>query len=102
MQNEKIRNIVICPLKARIGEPEETVIARQWLCKHVSMETRSRDRYNRGTVGGGVLCWFRAELYNEQSVRDRDAYGATNVAPTQKDRPLPSSEEATLLQHVHV
>jgi hypothetical protein len=50
--------IVIRGLKARIVEPEETAVARQWLCKHVSKATRTRDRYryehsNRRNVGGG-------------------------------------------------
>jgi hypothetical protein len=55
-------SIVTCLLKARIVESEETAVARQWLCKHLSMATKARDhriRYtcnNRGTVRGGILC----------------------------------------------
>jgi hypothetical protein len=36
-------NNVTCLLKAGIVEPEEMAVARQWLCKHVSMATNSRD-----------------------------------------------------------
>jgi hypothetical protein len=38
---------VTCLLKVRIAEPEKMSIARQWLCKHVSMATKSCDRHNR-------------------------------------------------------
>jgi hypothetical protein len=31
---------VTCPLKARIVEPEETAVARQWLRKHVFTATK--------------------------------------------------------------
>jgi hypothetical protein len=42
-------------------EPEETSVAREWLCKHVLMATKLCDHHNRyvcsnrGTVGGGVF-----------------------------------------------
>jgi hypothetical protein len=58
--------VVTCPLNARRVEPEKTVIAGQWLCKHVSSATESRDRSNgytrnnRGTVGSGVFYAVRA------------------------------------------
>jgi hypothetical protein len=42
-------NIVTCLLKARTVEPKKTSVARQWLCKHVSMTTKSRDCSNRYT-----------------------------------------------------
>jgi hypothetical protein len=38
-----------CLLKARIAEPEETAVAREWLCKHLSMATTSDDHNNRHT-----------------------------------------------------
>jgi hypothetical protein len=48
--------------KARTVEPEETPIAREWLCIHVSMTTESGDHSNsRSTAGGSVLCWVHAE-----------------------------------------
>jgi hypothetical protein len=59
--------IVTCPLKARIIEADKISVARQWLCEHDVRATKSRDRRNRytrnnrGTVGGGVLCWVHAE-----------------------------------------
>jgi hypothetical protein len=72
-KSQKDITIVTCLLKTGIAEPEETAVARQWLCKHVSTATKSRDRGNRctrdnrGTVGGGVLCWVCAEaIYREQ------------------------------------
>jgi hypothetical protein len=64
---KEIKILVTCPLQARILEPEKTSVVRYWLCKHVSTATKSRDRRNRytrnkrGTVGGDVLCWVRAE-----------------------------------------
>jgi hypothetical protein len=54
-------------MKVYISEPEDTAVVRQWLCKNASTATESRDRRNRhernnrGIVGGGVLCWVRAE-----------------------------------------
>jgi hypothetical protein len=36
-------------LKARIVEPEEMAVARQWLCKHVSRATKSCGHSNRYT-----------------------------------------------------
>jgi hypothetical protein len=44
-------------------EPEETSVAREWLCKHFSTATV---RNNRGTVGGGALCWVRAEAISRE------------------------------------
>jgi hypothetical protein len=47
--------------------PQKTSVAREWICKHVSMATKSPDhsnrytRNNRGTAGGSVLCWVHAE-----------------------------------------
>jgi hypothetical protein len=38
-----------CLLKAGIAEPKETAVAREWLCKHVSMATNSHDHSNRYT-----------------------------------------------------
>jgi hypothetical protein len=35
---------VKCLLKVVIAEPEETAVAKKWLCKHVSTATNSRDR----------------------------------------------------------
>jgi hypothetical protein len=32
---------VTCLLKAGIAKPEETAVARQWLCKHVSAATEA-------------------------------------------------------------
>jgi hypothetical protein len=67
-----VNNIVTCPLKARIVEPEETVVARQWPCKHVFTAIKSCDhrngyiRNNRGTVGIGVFYAVRAEVYKEK------------------------------------
>jgi hypothetical protein len=59
-------DIVTCLLEVGIAEPEETVVARKRRCKHVSTATKSRDRCintrnNRGTIGGFVFCWVRAE-----------------------------------------
>jgi hypothetical protein len=34
-----VENIVTCLIKARIAEPEETVIEREQLCKHISAAT---------------------------------------------------------------
>jgi hypothetical protein len=54
-------------MKAGTVEPEDTAVARQWLCKHVSTATNSHDRGNRYArndriaVGSGVLCWVCAE-----------------------------------------
>jgi hypothetical protein len=44
-------------LKARIVEPEETAVAREWLCKRVSMATNSCDHGNirNRAVGSGVF-----------------------------------------------
>jgi hypothetical protein len=56
---------------AGIAEPEKTSVARQWLCKHDSTATKSRDRNNRytrdyrGTVGSGIFYWACAEAYQE-------------------------------------
>jgi hypothetical protein len=49
------------------SKPEETVVVRQWLCKHDSTATKSRNRsngYNRNnriTFGGGDFHTVRAE-----------------------------------------
>jgi hypothetical protein len=41
--------IMTCPLKARVVEPEEMAVARQWLCKHVLRQplhvTAARDTH---------------------------------------------------------
>jgi hypothetical protein len=56
---------VTCLGKAGITEPEKAAVARQ--CKYISTATKTRfrgniyARNNRGTVGGVVLCWVRAE-----------------------------------------
>jgi hypothetical protein len=42
-------NIVTRGFKERIVQPEKTSVSRQWLCKHVSTATNSRDRSNRYT-----------------------------------------------------
>jgi hypothetical protein len=47
--------------QSQIVGPEERAVARQWVCKHVSTATKSRDlrkRYtlnNTGTVGSSVF-----------------------------------------------
>jgi hypothetical protein len=46
--------------KAGIAEPEETAVAREWLDKPLPRQ-QIHEHNNRGTVGGGVLCWVRAE-----------------------------------------
>jgi hypothetical protein len=43
----EIRILLTCLLKVRIAKPEERAIDRQWLCKHVSRVTKSRERRNR-------------------------------------------------------
>jgi hypothetical protein len=48
-------------LKARIVEPEETVVAGERLCKQIIIAAAKATRNNRGTVGGGVLCAVHAE-----------------------------------------
>jgi hypothetical protein len=58
---------VTCLLKAVIAESEETAIARQWLCKHVSTATNLCDRdndyahNNRRIVGSDVQFTHRAQ-----------------------------------------
>jgi hypothetical protein len=60
-------NIVMCPLKARLVEPEEMVVTREQLSKHNSMATKSCDcsnKYtcnNKGTAEGSVFCAIRAK-----------------------------------------
>jgi hypothetical protein len=53
-------------VKTGIVEPEVTAVAKDWLCKRVYTATKPRDRRNtrknRGAVGGGVLCWVRADV----------------------------------------
>jgi hypothetical protein len=50
-----------CVLKVGITEPEETAVAKQWLCKNFSTATEWRDPQNRHecnnreTVGSGVF-----------------------------------------------
>jgi hypothetical protein len=64
---DKYDNTVTCFLKAGIAELEKTSVVRQWLSKHVSTATKSRDRRNRytrnnkGTVGGSALYWIYDE-----------------------------------------
>jgi hypothetical protein len=59
---------VTCLLNTRTTQPEVTAVATKWRCKHISTETKPRDRRNRytrnnrRTVGGGVLCWVLAEV----------------------------------------
>jgi hypothetical protein len=57
-------NIVTCPLKVRIVEPEETAVSREQLCKHVSqpqtrtgadVKSESKSRYDRRLVGQSAL-----------------------------------------------
>jgi hypothetical protein len=68
-------SIMTCLLKDGITEPEETVVARERLCKHLFTATNSRDRSNwdtrnnRGTVGSGV---FYAELDVQRSPASED------------------------------
>jgi hypothetical protein len=80
--------IVTCLLKTGTVNPEEMGVARQWLCKHISTATSSRDhgraytqqmnmsrdvtsasavtsRENRGIVRSGVLCGWAQRLYLE-------------------------------------
>jgi hypothetical protein len=60
-------DIVTCLLKARIVEPEEMAIARQWLCRCISMATKLCDHSNgytynnRGSVGSHVFHAVYAE-----------------------------------------
>jgi hypothetical protein len=55
-------NIVTCLLKAGIAELVKMFVARQWLHKHVSTATKSRDpRENRRIVGSSVFSAVRPE-----------------------------------------
>jgi hypothetical protein len=42
-------------------EEEKMVVAREWLCKHVSTAAKSRDHNNRGTVVGHLFYAFCPE-----------------------------------------
>jgi hypothetical protein len=57
---------------------EKMHVARQWLCKHVSMATESSDPRNsyvcnkRRTVGGGVSCCVHAEALSGEPAEKTD------------------------------
>jgi hypothetical protein len=53
---------VSCLLKSRIAEQEKITVVRQWLFKHVSTATKSRDRCNNiGAIRGSVFDCDHAE-----------------------------------------
>lgn len=71
---EKIRiSIVTCLLKARMVRSEKTSIARQWVGKHIPMETRTCTT-TKGAVESGVFCPFHAELHMEEQWEQQEFF----------------------------
>jgi hypothetical protein len=60
----------------RLQQPKQPVISMQRLCKRVSTAPNSHDcsnrheRNNRGTAGGGVLCWVHVEAIPGETKTD--------------------------------
>jgi hypothetical protein len=55
---------------ARLQQPEQPVVARQWLCKHIFTARDRRNiqtHNNRETVGSGVFCYVCAEVISGEA-----------------------------------
>jgi hypothetical protein len=68
--------VVTYLLKAKMAEPDEMVVARQWLCKHVSTATESRDCHNTNATMEELLeAVFSMQSASRLYTRDRNSQG---------------------------